>query len=518
MDDPTKKKWASHADWGVYKQTIINLYAEKELEEVMEIMEKDHNFYSTRKIYKTKIKEWDVGKRLNDDDMLVILHLRAQREAASKQSEFWLMGKRVNEQNIRRYLKRKPQILTKFQRGHRAPPALGRVTCVTPPPPPDSVRRLPGPLLEGEILFADCRDFWRSSFDSGQWILDPNGVCMGQRAGRWGTDKAENMLSKFYAAADLLSRSDFSGALKVMDLAFRETGQLLKLDVPMMFPTLLLIFRRLDLRSQHDTLNIFRKYIQSQAAALEHGNPRFRSLLQNVCAVEAERYRDILPRLLELMVDASDEMYGVGSSLSFDVYFARFAGYVVREDSTEQVRSLKAELDKLPPDQVRGPWVAKHERLYAWKAAQLLCDQKRYDEALVELKAIEKTFGPDDDTNLSRHWHFVSIVYRNRGDLPDAERYLRRALKVIIMRKGGPDVDSVQFGSAKLAEILDMLGRTEEAENVREYSRNYIEAVASQVHWDWDEFKRRTAVEPVRIPSPDLSATLQASDPGSYAE
>jgi len=42
-----KKQWASTEDWAAQKQTIIGLYQDKELEEVMETMERDHNFFST---------------------------------------------------------------------------------------------------------------------------------------------------------------------------------------------------------------------------------------------------------------------------------------------------------------------------------------------------------------------------------------------------------------------------------------------------------------------------------------
>lgn len=43
----SKKKWATPQDWADHKQTIISLYQDKELDEVMEIMEREHGFYST---------------------------------------------------------------------------------------------------------------------------------------------------------------------------------------------------------------------------------------------------------------------------------------------------------------------------------------------------------------------------------------------------------------------------------------------------------------------------------------
>jgi hypothetical protein len=43
----SRKKWATAEDWVTHKRTIVALYQDRELEEVMEIMEKEHNFFST---------------------------------------------------------------------------------------------------------------------------------------------------------------------------------------------------------------------------------------------------------------------------------------------------------------------------------------------------------------------------------------------------------------------------------------------------------------------------------------
>jgi hypothetical protein len=47
MATVSNKKWATPTDWSLHKNTIITLYLERELEEVMEIMEREHGFHST---------------------------------------------------------------------------------------------------------------------------------------------------------------------------------------------------------------------------------------------------------------------------------------------------------------------------------------------------------------------------------------------------------------------------------------------------------------------------------------
>jgi hypothetical protein len=60
----------------------------------------------------------------------------------------------------------------------------------------------------------------------------------------------------------------------------------------------------------------------------------------------------------------------------------------------------------------------------------------------------------------------------------------------------------VQYSLFKLTETLDGMGRAEEAGNIREYAKNRIAEMTAAVEWDWDAFQKRTAVQPVTIPSP----------------
>ncbi len=105
-------------------------------------------------------------------------------------------------------------------------------------------------------------------------------------------------MSKFFAAADLLSVSDFSGAFAVLDLAFRRTGQLLKLDVPKLLPVLLLVYARLDLRgaARHVAISLG----STCKDRLPPSSTPARSSVpysENVSALDVDRYDDVFPRL-----------------------------------------------------------------------------------------------------------------------------------------------------------------------------------------------------------------------------
>ena len=47
MEVTRQRKLATPVEWAANKQIIIELYAEQELDEVMQAMERDHGFFST---------------------------------------------------------------------------------------------------------------------------------------------------------------------------------------------------------------------------------------------------------------------------------------------------------------------------------------------------------------------------------------------------------------------------------------------------------------------------------------
>jgi tetratricopeptide (TPR) repeat protein len=178
-----------------------------------------------------------------------------------------------------------------------------------------------------------------------------------------------------------------------------------------------------------------------------------------------------------------------------------FGSYVMRQDAAGQVRSLKKELDKMQPDAGPHPWVRRHQRLYAWKISQMKRDEGKFDEAQEALRTVEQTYDDiSESLDASRHWGFAAMVEIKRGDLAAAERFFRLSVK---MAMDTSDEDAVQYSLFKLTDVLDKMGRTEEAERIREYGRNRITEMTALVQWNWDEFQARTASQPVTIPSPE---------------
>ncbi|KAH8743351.1 Clr5 domain-containing protein, partial [Diaporthe sp. PMI_573] len=56
------KNYATPEGWERHRERITQMYMEKTLKEVLEIMEQDHNFFATERMYKARLKEWGVTK------------------------------------------------------------------------------------------------------------------------------------------------------------------------------------------------------------------------------------------------------------------------------------------------------------------------------------------------------------------------------------------------------------------------------------------------------------------------
>ncbi|KAI0122980.1 Clr5 domain-containing protein [Xylariales sp. AK1849] len=62
--DSSGDKWARPEDWEAHRETIKGLYWDQSLglQEVMEIMQQNHQFFATRRMYKSRFKAWGLNK------------------------------------------------------------------------------------------------------------------------------------------------------------------------------------------------------------------------------------------------------------------------------------------------------------------------------------------------------------------------------------------------------------------------------------------------------------------------
>ncbi|XXG99732.1 hypothetical protein Hte_006073 [Hypoxylon texense] len=147
------KHHATAQDWTRLQAVIMRLYLDedKTLEEVKSYMEKHHEFTTTYvsmprleskvnsltrdsiSMYKKKLAGWNAFKNLRLDEVLQILYLKKDRDAARKPSVFFIRDRQVDYDSLQVYLSRNPSIFAKLKAGATpSPEAVRDVSCRSP--------------------------------------------------------------------------------------------------------------------------------------------------------------------------------------------------------------------------------------------------------------------------------------------------------------------------------------------------------------------------------------------------
>jgi hypothetical protein len=138
MEQPCVKvsQGPSGGTWELHRSTIKRLYLDedKPLPKVMEIMQRDHNFKASIKMYKQHLSSWKIdGKNLKRSQVKQIARRKFERDAVHKPSNFFIKGREVDINNVLRNVKKHGfSCLEDFY--HAASPVtyMSDVECITP--------------------------------------------------------------------------------------------------------------------------------------------------------------------------------------------------------------------------------------------------------------------------------------------------------------------------------------------------------------------------------------------------
>lgn len=210
-------------------------------------------------MYKTRFRRWGLWKHNQASNVVEIVRLKKQRDAAHKSSEFILNGRRVDLDRIESYLRRNEKM-----RRYVATVAAGGSDSETSPTPPTAaaavaaarasalICRTPTPesadsfeLQNEEMMYRAIRDYYDGAFSSQRWAFKGDarrGSPDEDPAVRLAIERTEaNILSgqevwlRFRTAFNLLERpatdnnggkeGDYAQGVRLMRIAFAELSQ-----------------------------------------------------------------------------------------------------------------------------------------------------------------------------------------------------------------------------------------------------------------------------------------------------
>jgi len=186
----SKSEGPAPEQWDAHRAKIADLYKNNTLKVVRAIMQRDHDFIASEKMYKTRIMEWDLDKKRKASEMSLALRVIEQRRAEGKNTCVVIRKRIMNERDIRNYFKRQrilvpPKRLRKNVAAGRLPSHIRSFTppCTSPP----------------EEAMDEVSDFANSSSNKGvnSYLSVENGLSMPLSSSRFDLEASSTQSSKY---------------------------------------------------------------------------------------------------------------------------------------------------------------------------------------------------------------------------------------------------------------------------------------------------------------------------------
>jgi tetratricopeptide (TPR) repeat protein len=121
--------------WDAHRSKITALYRDYPLKVVRAIIQRDHNFVATEKMYKTRIRQWGLDKKCKASEMSSALRIIERRRAEGKNTYVVVRERIMNERDIQKYFKRQKITVRrqKLRRSGMDGRLLPEIRSFTPP-------------------------------------------------------------------------------------------------------------------------------------------------------------------------------------------------------------------------------------------------------------------------------------------------------------------------------------------------------------------------------------------------
>ncbi|KAK3361343.1 hypothetical protein B0T24DRAFT_539550 [Lasiosphaeria ovina] len=241
-----QEMYASQTDWDMHRATITRLYLHEDrtLRGVMDYMAQRHRFYATMKMYRTRIKKWELDKNNKMAEVVEMVRIKKKRDAINKASRFTIRGRRVDWDDVERYLARNPGLHAKFQDGElEVGNADHGIVCRTPSPDPVRALAVPGNLdgardvrVHEEILQL-FTTYTAGSYDQGTWKLWPAHNRFFGPGGAKAHSRLNNWASSFRTVTDWTGSE--ADSVRLINSHMEEVQQIIKDEDSTLFPCLI---------------------------------------------------------------------------------------------------------------------------------------------------------------------------------------------------------------------------------------------------------------------------------------
>ncbi|KAI5920274.1 hypothetical protein F4810DRAFT_723602 [Camillea tinctor] len=433
-DEPPKpsqtKRSAASEDWTRLRAIIMRLYLdeEKTLDQVRQYMEENHDFYATVSMYKKKLAAWNAFKNLRIDEVLQILRLKRDRDAAQKQSVFLIRNKEVDHDSLQVYLARNPSIYVKLEAGTQPnADAVRDVICRTPSPKLGESPSRFGPTTLLNRLQPMSEDMFRATsvyinrcFETRIWTWSDH-HCWNTRGRGGPTELLNALLDRCMTAALSVNRHVEPVAVrKALDAPFTLLVRVFRNPPPNLIPKLLSAVAHLGHIGRQEIQSILLQFCRDLAVALFGRTHPLARFWQGLKEIPLAEQREAIGRILTLCVSVYEEHLGASHALPTEVYLQYFDVIGRNKDPKAQILRLERQLSKVDDDLADKPLLGLLQLEHALATCKLNMEQGNLDAAENALFRLDADVLTPKDESFRRVW--LGYVQWVKGDLPRAER------------------------------------------------------------------------------------------------
>lgn len=389
-------------------------------------------------MYKKRFTEWGLGKNYRESEMRAIVRKNKQRKDRGKQSIIHVRGKAIDDGEVTRYWKRKGISIDDVIAHRTASATPEAVQLFTPVPP-----RLATPesFAVPERMFIEIRDYFKASFESGNWVHgDPQIQCYTRKVQGNPLADLNALLNHSSTACHLFSTHSYEEAGKIIMSATSALKGILSAEDPQTLSIVLEAAMRMRYYGHHEiALSLLRQCSALGEVVVGNKHP-LRLICGWLASADASQFEENFVRCLRSVTDHFESFLGLmhASTLNSRISYARS----IREPSISQSRDIlhnlmgQCDLQLGPLDQ-RSLFVRAQLAVHYLEFGQ-------YVEALEagqHLIALTRYSQSHRDVSFFRS-HGLFIVAESQYGLGDtflAETNLREAIEVRISGWGSHD-------------------------------------------------------------------------------
>ncbi|KAI5458462.1 hypothetical protein BGZ63DRAFT_46994 [Mariannaea sp. PMI_226] len=456
-------------EWEKKRPIITRLYQEekKSLKEVMDILEREHNFTATVKMYKSRIWKWGLDKKLKSDEVLAILILKTERDAQGKPSEFTIRGQPVDLDNINRYIRRNPSLVARFRAGEV--PSIQttvEVQCHTPSASPQLAPLTPTEMNSVDEVLCLFREYVESSFAKRIWDFKYNHYCRGCMHG----DRSDDLFERVMASLALVNRSmmrkDDISISSILNPAFEYLKEIITSESPVFVVRTACLLWYLDRNHKHDLLRIVMDYLAGLVPIiLDRENPMVR-IWEILGSHQFTEYSELALRLYSTLIPIMEERIGPANFLTAILYGDHIDCLLGHGRSAEALACATSYRARTEATGMQHSWLIE----LAVAQTAVLCRAKeaegKFTEAIDCLQSLNSHYSMGEEQQAIVNIQLGNYSYRMH-DFASAVQRFQEATRLAVACDS--DERLLLTCLANLERALATTGRVGEAAQVQQY-------------------------------------------------